>query len=138
MINIDFECINKHKFEGCFNDYNAYKERLNSGYITCPLCETKDIKRIFSGCSIHARSSPGSKTEKTKPEFFDKIKEFNKFVKENFEDTGDNFADRARAIHYGIDEEKNIYGTATTVEMKELIDEGISVFPVLDDDKLSN
>ena len=138
MINIDFECINNHKFEGCFSDYNAYKERLAGGYVTCPVCETKEVKRIFSGCSIHARSNPDAGIKKNRHDFFEKMQEFNRFVKQNFEDTGDNFTDRARAIHYGVEKEKNIYGKASLTDIKELADEGIGIMPVIDTDKLSN
>ena len=40
---------------------------------------------------------------------------------------GDNFADEARAIHYGETEERGIYGEATSDEAKELEEEDIPV-----------
>ena len=55
-----------------------------------------------------------------------KIKEYQKFIKKNFNYVGDNFASEARSIHYN--EKKNtqgIYGDATAEELSELKDEGI-------------
>ena len=55
-----------------------------------------------------------------------KIKEYQKFIKNNFDYVGENFAYEARSIHYN-DRKKNkgIYGNATAEEVKELKQEGI-------------
>ena len=56
----------------------------------------------------------------------DKIREYQKFIINNFEFVGENFAYEARSIHY--DNKKNnkgIYGTATKDEIKELKEEGV-------------
>ena len=56
-----------------------------------------------------------------------KIKEYQKFIKKNFNYVGDNFANKARSIHYNKDEKtKGIYGNATSEEISELKDEGIN------------
>ena len=138
MITIDFECKKQHKFEGIFKDYAAFKEQHESLKIQCPLCGTDEIKRIFTGCSIQSRRSEETKKNKISGSILDQIREFNTFVKNNFENVGDTFAEKARAIHYGIEEERNIYGKTTPSEVKELIDEGISILPVFDTDKNIN
>ena len=55
-----------------------------------------------------------------------KIREYQKFIKNNFEYVGNNFAYEARSIHYK-DKKKNkgIYGSASKDEIKELREEGI-------------
>ncbi len=138
MINIDFECKNSHKFEGCFKDYEAFKKQHESGFIQCPICGIIEVKRIFTGCSIHSRRAPESKTGNTNRGFLEMLGELNRFVQDNFEDVGDTFADKARAIHYGIEEERNIYGKTTIEEAKELLDEGIGILPVVDTGKIVN
>jgi len=138
MITIDFECQNKHKFEGCFRDYEAYKQQLDSGFIQCPLCGTSEVKRIFSGCSIHPRKSSDKTVKKDNNGFLEKLNELSRYVQDNFEDVGENFAERARAIHYGVEEDKNIFGKTTPVEAKELIEEGIGVLPIIDTEKIIN
>ena len=56
-----------------------------------------------------------------------KIKEYQKFIKKNFEYVGENFAYEARSIHYSNKKKsKSIYGNATIEEVKELNEEGIN------------
>jgi hypothetical protein len=50
-----------------------------------------------------------------------------KQVEETCENVGENFAEEARAIHYGEAEERGIYGEATLAEAKELLEEDIPI-----------
>ena len=55
-----------------------------------------------------------------------KLRDYQIFVKKNFEFVGDNFVYEARSIHY--DNKKNkkgIYGSASKKEVQELKEEGI-------------
>ena len=55
-----------------------------------------------------------------------KIKEYQKFLRKNFEYVGENFAYEARSIHYNHKKkEKGIFGKASNEEIKELREEGI-------------
>ena len=55
-----------------------------------------------------------------------KLIEYRKFIKDNFENVGDNFAYEARSIHYGNKKlKKGIYGSASNKDIKELKEEGI-------------
>ena len=59
-------------------------------------------------------------------EIKNKIKEYQKFIKENFHYVGDKFTYEARSIHY--DNKKNnkgIYGSASKQDIEELKEEGI-------------
>jgi|TARA_B110000971_G_scaffold17176_1_gene15903 hypothetical protein len=77
--------------------------------------------------------------DKTKEKQFDS-KEFNrikkdlikirKFVKKNFKFVGDKFPKEAREIYYDNKQNKNIYGTATLQESKELEEEGIDLVSI--------
>ena len=65
-----------------------------------------------------------------------KILEFQNFIEKNFENVGDDFAYKARSLHY--DNKKNkkgIYGNASQNQIKELKDEGIEtqIFPWIKD-----
>ena len=54
------------------------------------------------------------------------ISKYQKFIKNNFDYVGENFAYEARSIHYNEKKtEKGIYGTASKNDLKELKDEGI-------------
>jgi len=56
-----------------------------------------------------------------------KIKEYQKFIQNNFQYVGQNFAHEARLIHYNKKKNKGVYGTASNNEVKELKEEGIEV-----------
>jgi len=51
-------------------------------------------------------------------------------VEENFDDVGDAFASEARAIHEGRSEDRGIYGQATAIEVRELVEDGVPVAPM--------
>ena len=54
------------------------------------------------------------------------IAKYQKFIKNNFEYVGENFAYEARSIHYYKKKEtKGIYGKASKQDLKELKEEGI-------------
>ena len=65
-----------------------------------------------------------------------KLKEYKKFIKNNFDYVGDNFSYEARSIHYNNKKKKKgIYGKASIDEVKQLSEEGIEteMIPWLND-----
>tara|TARA_X000000950_G_scaffold229094_1_gene276805 strand:- start:633 stop:911 length:279 start_codon:yes stop_codon:yes gene_type:complete len=65
-----------------------------------------------------------------------KLREFKKFIKNNFKYVGDNFAHEARVIHYDPKKKKKaIYGKASRKEIEDLKQEGIKTdeFPWIED-----
>ncbi len=65
-----------------------------------------------------------------------RILEFQKFINNNFENVGDDFAYKARSIHYtNKKRSKGIYGSATKKQINELREEGIEtqIFPWIED-----
>ena len=59
------------------------------------------------------------------------IDKYQKFIKNNFDYVGENFAYEARSIHYNDKKKnKNIYGTASKQDLKELKEEGIDTLMV--------
>ncbi len=134
MINIDFECSSGHRLEGTFGDYDSFIKQQQDMMIKCPVCDDSSVRRIYRGCSIRSGSRKGD----SENNFFHHVKELSSYIKKNFEDAGENFADRARAIHYGVEDKKNIYGKSTDHELKELIEDGIAVIPLPDMEKMEN
>ena len=55
------------------------------------------------------------------------IQEIKNFVEKNFEFVGKKFPREAREIYYDNKKKKNIYGTASPKERKELEEEGIEL-----------
>ena len=56
-----------------------------------------------------------------------KMQEIKKFVEKNFEFVGDKFPQEVRQIYYDNKKNKNIYGTVSPQEKKELKEEGIEL-----------
>jgi hypothetical protein len=55
-----------------------------------------------------------------------KVKEYQNFIKKNFQYVGDNFTYEARSIHYDNKKnDKGIYGSASKKDIEELKEEGI-------------
>ena len=59
--------------------------------------------------------------------FKNKIREYQKFIKNNLDYVGDNFAYEARSIHYDKKKSKGIYGKASDEDIKSLKEEGIEI-----------
>ncbi|MFH0976878.1 MAG: DUF1178 family protein [Spirochaetota bacterium] len=167
MISFDLECANKHRFEGSFKDYRAFDEQLTKEMIECPVCGDVKIKRLFTGCSIQpgGATAPAetqgcashdqvsgahlsytnkdalpcvSTADKNMPKMSEMIRIVRDYVIHNFENVGKDFAYTAKAMYYGVEEERNIYGESTPQEIKELADEGIDVLPIPSIEKIEN
>ena len=164
MISFDLECTDKHRFEGIFKDYQAFNDQLDKKMIECPVCGDTQIKRLFTGCSIQSggvksetadieksqnieaqeniralqQNNPSQADNKNQKNISEIISALREFVTNNFDNVGKDFAEKARAIYYGVEKERNIYGESTLEEIKELIEEGVNVMPLPVDDKLEN
>ena len=130
MISFDLECCKGHRFEGLFKDYTSFSGQMNNGAVVCPVCDSVDVKIIFTGCSIQSKSSRKSGSANHSSGLLELGRAVESYVKEHFENTGNEFAERARAMHYGLEHRKDIYGKSTLREIKELADEGIGVVPL--------
>lgn len=138
MISFDLECDKGHRFEGIFKDYPSFEDQIQRKIVACPLCNSTDVKRLFSGCSIQARPVSKISSDKTSRTFFEMVKELKSYVESNFENVGREFPEIARAIYYGAEEPRGIYGESSMEEIKELAEEGIPVLPLPDVEKIEN
>ena len=115
-------------FESWFANSKDYEKLKNKKLLNCHKCNSTNIEKNLMAPSLINKNSD----KKTYKEFkkYNKIKktitEYQKFIKNNFEYVGDNFAYEARSIHYNEKKkEKGIYGTASKEDLKELKEEGI-------------
>ncbi|MDH5445648.1 MAG: DUF1178 family protein [Gammaproteobacteria bacterium] len=145
MIIYDLECGAKHRFEGWFKNANEYTEQQHSGLLICPVCGSERIRKIPSASYINKSGSSSDKSEGTNLEKevvqHQVVKMFHEYINKNFDDVGSKFAEEAKKMHYGETEERNIRGTATSDEIRELKDEGVSAVQLppapYDKDKLN-
>ena len=107
-----------------------YEKLKKLKHINCNNCYSLKVEKTLMTPSVLNSKKEKSKITKNEKyaEVKNKLKEYQKFIKNNFEYVGKNFAYEARSIHYNNKKRKikGIYGNATTEEVKELKEEGIN------------
>lgn len=150
MIKYQLLCVQEHDFEGWFSSSSAYDEQLASGYVACPICGSKDVRRALMAPNLNspkARKDPElsavpdhqaempsqTVTKNSTAEqaammgaAMSVLRDIHKKVKQDFTNVGYKFADEARAMHYGEKDQAPIYGTTTDDERSALDEEGIT------------
>ena len=132
MIRYALTCDHEHEFEGWFGSSNDYDHQLASGLLECPFCASKGIRKqvmapAISGTKRTVKDLEPAKMQAMMMEAAGRIR---RHVEENFDDVGDGFAKEARAIHEGRAEDRGIYGQATPLEVRELVEDGVPIAPL--------
>lgn len=159
MISFDLCCNAAHRFEGWFASGKAYEEQLASGLLVCPYCGDRRISKLLSAPNVGQKGNqaathkapdrraaaaeipPGASNLaalSNAPEFprlmskmAEKIAEMQKQILQDSIWVGGQFAEEARAIHYGESEVRLIHGETSAGEAQNLHEEGIAVAPLL-------
>ena len=121
MIVFDLRCTKDHRFEGWFDNIDDLESQLAQGLIACPGCGDINIERLLSPVSIKKKTSPPGDLKSAYKSWQDLCR----YVRDNFEDVGHNFAKEALKVHYGHAEERNIRGVTTEPEEDMLKKEGV-------------
>ena len=121
-----FDC--DYSFEGWFDSTSAFESQKKRKLVSCPNCESANIKKALVAPNVGKKSN--SKSLQNKKTIASNINKIKKIVEENFEYVGEKFTDEAKKIKYGESEDRPIYGEATSDQTKELIEENISVTPL--------
>ena len=115
-------------FESWFANSTEYEKLKRKKFLNCHSCSSINIqKNLMAPSLINKKSDVSLNTETKKNNRVKKtISEYQKFIQNNLEYVGNNFAYEARSIHYNEKrKEKGIYGTASKQDLKELKEEGI-------------
>ncbi len=129
MIVYNLRCRNSHEFEGWFKDSAAYEAQSQSGKLTCPVCDSRKVEKAIMAPAVSGakKSTVTAAEAKQMRQFMTGLR---KYVQDNADYVGPNFAEEARKIHYGETEHRHIYGEASVEEAKELVEEGVDVAPL--------
>jgi hypothetical protein len=126
-------------FDSWFASSKEFEKVKKLEFINCPNCNSYKIEKSLMAPSVISNEKKNKKLNSKKYlEIKNKLKEYKKFVKNNFEYVGDNFTYEARSIHYNNKKkDKGIYGNASTEEIKELSEEGIEteIIPWINDNE---
>ena len=129
MIKYILKCSNKHEFESWFSNSKEFEKLKNKKLIECIFCNSQKIEKSIMSPSISLKEKESKKIkENSAMEIRKNLLKIKKFVEKNFEYVGDKFTQEMRSIYYGNKKKKrNIYGTTTEKERKDLSEEGIEL-----------
>jgi hypothetical protein len=148
MILFSLRCGKGHSFESWFKDGSSFERQAKRGLVECPVCGNVKVEKALmaprlSGTKKSRKSAQPAETPvapATVPAAFgadpatakaaELAKELGKLrahVETNYENVGKDFAEQARAMHYGERDHKNIYGDTTDEEAQALVEEGVPV-----------
>ena len=115
-------------FDSWFASSKEYDKLKKKKLINCHSCGSIKVEKNLMAPKLISKNF-SDKDEKKDLIKYQKIKktinEYQKFIKNNFDYVGDNFAYEARSIHYNGKKSKGIYGSASKEDLKELKEEGI-------------
>ncbi len=132
VIVYNLRCTNGHEFEGWFRDSTAYDLQSEDGKLSCPSCNSRKVeKAIMAPALAGVRDTEVRRDQARQQRQF--MTGLRKYVQENAEYVGPNFAQEARKIHYGETVDRHIYGETTVEEARELVEEGLDVAPLPSD-----
>ncbi len=140
MIRYDLICDRGHAFDGWYRDSAAFDDLKGAGCVECPVCGTDKVDKQLMAPQLPAKSE-SSETAGQQPVYagpqgpkqralLEAMRKVRRHVEETADYVGEKFPEEARRMHYGETEERGIYGEATEVEAKDLIEEGIQVSPL--------
>tara|TARA_B100000029_G_C17024258_1_gene759772 strand:+ start:183 stop:608 length:426 start_codon:yes stop_codon:yes gene_type:complete len=115
------------EFESWFISSKEFERLKKLKFLNCESCGSLKVeKSLMSPNLANTKKKPADHDTAKFKEIKRKLKDYQKFVKKNFEFVGDNFTYEARSIHYNKkNKKKGIYGSASLKEVKELKEEGI-------------
>jgi hypothetical protein len=152
MITFDLNCSNGHQFEGWFASSADFDTQKSSGLLTCPTCHDGVIQKALSVPNVPRKSNqqavslpsvtPAAAATNTDAaateippaivaELVQKLARAQSEMLDKSQWVGGNFAETARAIHYGEEPDRLIHGETSRDEAKALVEEGIDVAPLL-------
>ena len=129
MIKYKLLCKNcELTFDSWFASSSEYEKLKKRKFLICHNCSsTKVEKTLMAPQLINTKLTSDIKLDTAKYKKIKKtIQSYQKFIKNNFQYVGDNFAHEARSIHYDNKKKsKGIYGSASNKDLIELKEEGI-------------
>jgi hypothetical protein len=148
MMKFALQCDNGHGFESWFRDNAAFDQQAKRGFVECPACGSQKVGKAIMAPNVARKDRSSDKPAANaqapdaaapnpmammSPEdraMREMLRALRKHVEANAEHVGDSFADQARKMHHGKIEHRNIYGSATPGEVRELREEGVEAHPL--------
>ena len=131
MIIYDLKCEKGHAFEGWFKDRQAWFAQKAQKLVACPVCNSANVEIVPSSITIMGKNTRAdNNTVRREISPIKALQILHEYIDKNFEDVGDKFAEVALKIHSGEEDKRNIKGTTTSQEEKNLKEEGIEFIKI--------
>jgi hypothetical protein len=151
MIAFDLKCSFGHEFEGWFASSDDFHTQQSTGLLACPICDDVVVHKALSVPNVGRKgnqlvSAQASVAPVAEPvtgevvntptlppqmvELMHKMAAAQTEMLKTSEWVGREFAETARAIHYGEEGDRLIHGETSRDEAEALADEGIAVAPL--------
>ena len=116
-------------FEAWFASSSAYETLKEKRQVRCTACNSSRVDKQIMAPAVSSTAKKGAAAdpEKMFAAFAEKARQH---VAENFDYVGDSFADEARAMYYGEQDERPIWGETTAEESDALQEEGVPALPL--------
>jgi hypothetical protein len=122
MIVFDLQCRDGGEtFEAWFRSGAEFEEQREAGLVQCPMCQSANVAKAPMAPRV-PRKGAGNPLARLAAAQAELLKS-SRWV-------GDRFAETARAMHSGEIEPAQVHGSATLVQAKSLVDDGIPVAPL--------
>ena len=133
MIKYNLKCHNEHEFESWFSDSKEFDNLKRKKLLECIFCSSKKINKSIMAPMVSGMKENNNEIKvlnKSLKNEKNKLLRLRKFVENNFEYVGENFSRKVREVYYDKKNKKMIYGTTTSEERKELVEEGINLLSI--------
>jgi hypothetical protein len=130
VIVYNLRCRNGHEFEGWFRDSAAFDAQSAEGKLSCPSCNSHRVEKAIMAPAVAGSERKSELVSSDTRQVRQFMTGLRRYIQENAEYVGENFAEEARKIHYGETAERHIYGETTLAEAQELVEEGVDVAPL--------
>ena len=116
-------------FESWFASSSEFEKLKKKQLLNCHKCNSLKVDKNLMAPSINKKLNIQKDKELKKLNKIKKtIKEYQNFIKNNFDYVGENFAYEARSILITkTKKNKGIYGTASEQDLRDLSEEGIEI-----------
>jgi hypothetical protein len=140
MIVYDLSCDGGHRFEGWFGSSDDYVAQRGRGLVACPQCGSGAVDKAPMAPAVPRKGNRAVEAKRSvaggtlPPEavaMLEKLAEVQAEALKSSTWVGEAFAEQSRAIHYGERAGEAIHGQASPDEARALLDEGITVMPLL-------
>jgi hypothetical protein len=126
VIIYDLRCEHGHKFEGWFQDLQAFEGQRVGKLIACPVCGSMEAEIVPASVTVLGRERDQARKHtdvEISPMKY--LAELYKQIDKYFDDVGEQFAEVAVRIHRGEEDQRNIRGVTTEKDEEALREEGI-------------